>query len=237
MPERAERRSQVGRTLAAMAALGLFFVVTRWLREQIGIEMSADSIQAAVRKLGLWAPLGYLGIVSVRQFLALPSVLVLGSAGLLFGALPGALIGGVGMTINALVMFFIARHMGADWVRARLHERFPNFEERARTAGPFVVALATGHPMGPQTAFHFGAGVTSISALTFVGVVLPAALFRAAGYAYLGANILDPWSPTFWGVSVLLLIVSVAPLAHPRLRAALFGTRVAVPPPNGGGAA
>ncbi len=223
MSELGDRPGRVGRTLAAMAALGLFFVAMRWLREQLGLEMSAESIQATVGKLGLWAPLGYLALVSIRQFLALPSVLVLGSAGLLFGAFEGALIGGLGMTLNALVMFFIARRMGADWVRARLHERFPNFEDRARTAGPIVIALATGHPMGPQTAFHFGAGVTPIRPVIFAGVVLPAALFRAACYAFLGANILEPTSPKFWAASGALFLISVAPLAHRGLRERLFG--------------
>ena len=228
MSEIGDSPSKVGRTLAAMALLGLFLVATRWLREQIGVEMSSESIQSAVRGLGYWAPLGFVGIVSIRQFLALPSVLVLGSAGLLFGAGYGALLGGIAMTLNAFLMFFIARYMGADWVRARLHERFPNFEDRARAAGPFLIALATGHPMGPQTAFHFGAGVTPISALVFGLVVLPAALFRAACYAFLGANILEPTSPKFWAASAALMLVSVAPLAHPGLRARLFGVKPAV---------
>ncbi len=235
MSELGDRPGRLGRTLAAMVVLGLFFLATRWLRDQLGLEMSAESIQATVRRFGVWAPLGYLGLVSVRQFLALPSVLVLGSAGLLFGTELGALIGGVGMTINAFVMFGIARHMGADWVRKRLHQRFPNFEDRARTAGPFVIALATGHPMGPQTAFHFGAGVTPIRAFVFGLVVLPAALFRATCYAYLGAHILEPTSPKFWLTSLLLIVLSVAPLAHRGLRERLFGrtpARPAVPLPS-----
>ena len=229
MPELGDRPGRLGRTLAAMALLALFFVATRWAREQLGLEMSTESIQRTVRGLGVWAPLGFVVLASLRQFLMLPSVLVLGSAGLLFGAGPGALLGGIGMTLNALVMFGIARHMGADWVRARLHERFPNFEDRARSAGPLVVALATGHPMGPQTAFHFGAGVTPISVFVFAAVVFPAALFRATCYAYLGANILEPTSPKFWATSAALIVLSVAPLAHRGLRERLFGRAVPQP--------
>ena len=218
-----DRRRQVGQTLAAIVALGLFFVAAKEARDWLGIELSVESIRQAVQKLGWWAPAGFLAMMSVRQFLALPSVLVLGAAGLLFGAGMGALIGGVGITLNALVMFTLARNMGADQVRKRLHARFPNFEDRARKAGPPIIALATGHPMGPQTAFHFGAGVTPISTWVFVAVVLPAALFRAACYAYLGANILEPTSPRFWLASGALFLLSVAPLAHPGLRARLFG--------------
>lgn len=218
-----ERRKQLSRTLVAMVLLALFFVATSKARDGLGIELSTESIRAAVERFGWWAPAAYLAIVSMRQFLMLPSVLVLGAAGLLFGALEGALLGGIGITLNALVMFGIARSMGADLVRDRLHRRFPNFEERARAAGPLFVAVATAHPMGPQTAFHFGAGVTPISWWVFAAVVLPAAVFRAACYAYLGAHILEPGDPRFWLASIVVFVISVAPLAHPGLRARLFG--------------
>ena len=222
-----DRRRRIARTLVALVLLAVFFVVTSELREGLGLELTAESIRETVAELGWWAPAGYLALVAIRQFVALPSMLVLGAAGLLFGPGLGAILGGVGMTLNALVMFTIARHMGADWVRHRLHARFPNFEDRARAAGPLIVALATGHPIGPQTAFHFGAGVTPMPAWVFAAVVLPAAIFRAACYAFLGAHILEPTSPQFWAASVALFVVSVAPLAHPGLRARLFGQGVA----------
>lgn len=218
------RQRRVGRTVAAIAALAVFFAGTVWVRDQLGLEMSTESVQATVRGLGWWGPVGFLALVSIRQFLALPSVLLLGSAGLLFGAALGAVIGGVGMTLNALLMFSIARVMGASWVRDRLHARFPNFEARARSAGPLLIGLATGHPMGPQTPFHFGAGAAPISVFTFTAVVLPAALFRASCYAFLGAHILEPSTPAFWITSAGLMLLSVLPLAHPGLRERLFGS-------------
>ena len=219
----------------ALVLLALFFVATGELRDQLGLELTAESIRQAVSELGWWAPAGYLGLVAIRQFLALPSMLVLGAAGLLFGTALGSILGGVGMTLNALLLFTIARNMGANWVRHRLHARFPNFEDRARTAGPLIIALATAHPMGPQTAFHFGAGVTPMPAWAFAAAVLPAAIFRAACYAFLGAHILEPTSPQFWAASAVLFVISVAPLAHPGLRARLFGqsvsaTSTAAPP-------
>ena len=219
----ADRRRQVAQTLAAMVVLGLFFVVSSGARDWVGIELTAESIREAVQKLGWWAPAGYLALVTFRQAFALPSMLALGSAGLLFGAGMGAVIGGIGTTLNALVLFGIARSMGRDRVMPRLHARFPNFEDRARTAGPLVIALATGHPLGPQTAFHFGAGIAPIRTWVFAAVVLPAALFRAACYAYLGANILEPTSSRFWLTSAVLILLSLAPLAHPKLRERLFG--------------
>jgi uncharacterized membrane protein YdjX (TVP38/TMEM64 family) len=210
------------RPLLVAALLALFFFGAQLVRRRLGLEWSADSIQATVRQLGVLAPLGYLLLVVFRQFMALPSVIVMTSAGLLFGAPLGALLGGLGITLNALALFASARLMGRDWALPRLHARFPEFEERANTAGPLVIAFMTGHPMGVLTPFHLAAGVTGISWSVFLLAVGPAALVRAGCYAFLGANLLEPASPRFWIASGVLVLFALLPLAHPGLRARLL---------------
>lgn len=198
-------------------------LAARQLRSELGIEWSAESIQAAVRQLGPLAPLGFLVMVLGRQLLALPSVIVLTSAGLLFGATLGAVLGGLGLGLNAIVLFFTARFMGRDWVLPRLEARYPDFEARATAAGPMLIAILTAHPMGLLTPFYFAAGVTRMSLPIFGLAVFPAALFRAALYAFLGANLLDPGSARFWMATGVLVAAAVIPLAHPGFRARLLG--------------
>jgi uncharacterized membrane protein YdjX (TVP38/TMEM64 family) len=210
-------RPAIGTVVIAVAFLG-----AQRLRADLGMEWSSESIRATVDELGVLAPLGFLVLVMLRQFMALPSVLVLTSAGLLFGAVLGTVLGGLGITLNALVLFGAARFMGRDFMLPRLEARYPGFEERARTTGPLLIAVMTGHPMGVLTPFHFAAGVTRMSFLVFVVAVLPAALFRAACYAFLGAHLLDPGSPRFWVATLVLVLAALLPLAHPGLRARLL---------------
>ena len=44
----------------ALIAVGVFFLVSRALREQLGFEFDAESIQGSVGQLGLWAPVGFI---------------------------------------------------------------------------------------------------------------------------------------------------------------------------------
>jgi uncharacterized membrane protein YdjX (TVP38/TMEM64 family) len=215
------------RPLLVVLVLGVLFVAAQSLREQLGLEWSAESIQEAVRRLGVWAPAGFLVLVMFRQFMALPSVLVLTSAGLLFGGTLGAILGATGITLNGLALFTSARLFGGDWVRPRLHERFPDFEERARTAGPLFIAFMTGHPMGVLTPFHLAAGITPMSWAVFLLAVGPAALVRATCYAFVGAYLLEPDSPEFWIATAVLLALALLPLAHPGLRARLLKRPIA----------
>lgn len=223
------RVRQALRPLLTLAGVVVALGAAQLLRHRLGIEWSADSIQATVRGFGLWAELGFVLLVVFRQLLALPSVLVLTSAGLLFGAGMGTLLGGVGMALNACVLFGAARLMGRDWVLPRIHERWPDFEARSQAAGPPFIALMTGHPMGVQTPFHFAAGVTGIGWAAFLAAVLPAAPIRAACYALLGAHLLDPGSLGFWVATGLLAAVALLPLAHPRVRRRLMAGARAAP--------
>ncbi len=216
------RWQRLRKRLVVLLIVAAALVGAQVLRREMGLEWSASSIQQTVGELGLWAPAGYLLLVIFRQTMALPSVLVLTSAGLLFGAPLGTLLGGIGITLNAFALFAAARLLGRDWVLPRIHARFPDFEQRAKTAGPLVIAFMTGHPMGFLTPFHFAAGVTGISWITFLVAVGPAALVRAACYSFLGANLLDPGSPRFWIASGVLLAAALLPLAHPGLRSRLL---------------
>ena len=202
--------------LIALVAGGYYAGVA--LRADLGIEWSVQAVQAFVLGLGLKAPLIFVGLVTFRQFFFLPSGVVLTAGGLLFGAALGTLLGGIGIVLSALMLFFLARGMGSGWVRSRLRVRFRSFDRRARTAGPVVVGLMTGHPMGVMTPFHLAAGVSGISWLAFLVVVLVAGPIRAATYAYLGANLLDVGSARFWLASALLVALAILPLAHPRVR-------------------
>jgi len=211
------------RPAIGLVVLGVLVVAAQQMRSELGIEWSAESIQSAVRRLGPLAPIGFVVMVMVRQLLALPSVIVMTSAGLLFGAPLGALVAGAGIGLNALVLYGMARFMGRDWVLPRLEARYPDFESRTNAAGPFFVAAMTAHPMGLLTPFHFAAGITRMSLPVFALAVFPAALFRAACYAFLGANLLEPGSPRFWLATGVLIAVGVLPLAHPGFRARLLG--------------
>jgi uncharacterized membrane protein YdjX (TVP38/TMEM64 family) len=201
------------RKLLVFAVLVAGFGVAAWLRTWLGVEWSAESLRQTVARAGPWAPVGFVSLVAFRQLFALPSVLVLTSAGLLFGTALGTLVGGVGMAINACLVFATARLMGRDWVQARIHARWPRWEERSRRAGPPFIALMTGHPMGVLTPFHFAAGVSGIGWLAFLVAVVPTAPLRAACYSFLGANLLDPLSPRLW--SAWLVVVGVALLPFP----------------------
>ena len=80
------------------------------IRERIGVvEYSTDSLQAYIATLGLLAPIAFTTLVVFRQFLLLPSSLVLTAGGAVFGTSLGGALGGLGIALSGMLMFGIAR--------------------------------------------------------------------------------------------------------------------------------
>jgi len=205
--------------LAVIAAL---FVAGRAVRSQLGVEVGTESLRDWVQSLGLLAPVIYVGLVTFRQFLLIPSLLLLAAGGLVFGAALGTLLGGVGIVFSALIGFTLARTLGREWLRVRMGGRLGALERQSQRVGPLLVGLATAHPLGPMTAFHWGAGLASVAWLPFLAVVLVAGPARAFLLSSLGASLAEPFSPRFWATAVGLAAAVLLPLAHPGIRRRLL---------------
>jgi uncharacterized membrane protein YdjX (TVP38/TMEM64 family) len=215
------------RKLAVLGAvgLGLFFLGSS-IRKELGFEFSLEGL-AAVREwvegLGWVGIAVFVGLVTFRSFLLLPSHVVLILGGLAFGALGGTLWGGLGLAGAALLWFGAARVMGDEWVRPRLGEKGRAIEERVRRAGPGVVWASTAHPAGPQTPVNLAAGLASMPFWEFALAILLSVPLRAALYSFLGASILSWGVGTFASVTLGLGALLLLPLAIPSVRVWVLG--------------
>jgi uncharacterized membrane protein YdjX (TVP38/TMEM64 family) len=219
--------------LALIALVVAALLSGRAVRTQIGIEYSAAALQTYILGLGALAPPIFLTIMTLRQFLFLPSVVVLTAGGLVFGAALGTGLGGVGILLSAMLMFALARGVARGWVQGRFGERFRRFERQADATGPIVLAIATAHPMGPLSPMHWAAGISGLRWYRFVLAISLAGFVRAYIYSSVGATLLDIGSQEFYTASLAFLVAALLPLLHSGVRAKVLGrgsvTRPAAP--------
>jgi len=213
-------------SLALLVVAAVF--VGSEVREELGIQYAPESLKAYFLRLGSLAPIVFVGIMTFRSLLVLPSMLVLTVGGLVFGAPLGTLLGALGIAISGSMMFFLARGIGRGWVRRQLSDRFRGFEEKVEAAGPMLIGLTTAHPMGPMSPFHWVAGISSIRPGQFLVALGLAALVRAGACSYFGSTLLDIGSRDFYLATSLMLVAVVLPLAHPGLRSKIFAIRLDV---------
>jgi uncharacterized membrane protein YdjX (TVP38/TMEM64 family) len=211
--------------LVLLVLLAGLVAVGGTVRARIGVNLSPESVRAYVLGLGLTAQLVFVGLVVFRNFLLLPSMVVLTAGGLAFGATLGTLLGAAGILLSAMMKFGVARAVGRAWIRPRLGETFRRFEHRLQRTGPLAIGMATAHPMGPMSPFHWAAGLSSIPWLPFLAAIGVAGCVRAFAYSYLGSTLLEAGSAEFFAATAFLLAVALLPLAHRGVRQRLFGGR------------
>ena len=79
----------------------------------------APAIEAAIRNMGIWAPLAYMGLYAVATVLFLPGSILGLVGGALFGPVWGVVYALLGATVGATLAFLAARYVASDWVAAK----------------------------------------------------------------------------------------------------------------------
>jgi uncharacterized membrane protein YdjX (TVP38/TMEM64 family) len=147
---------------------------------------------------------------------------VLSAGGLAFGARIGAVLGGVGIAISAVLWYFAARGAGRPWIEQRMGKRAQEFQRRAEAAGPLAVGISTAHPIGPLTPFHLGSGLAALPLLPFLVAVLVGSPVRSTTLAFFGSSLLEFGTPRFYTATGLVLLLGLLPLAHRGTRERVF---------------
>jgi uncharacterized membrane protein YdjX (TVP38/TMEM64 family) len=204
--------------------LGISLVAGYAVRELLGLELSTESLRATVTGMGWKAPAIFLGLLTFRQFIFLPAIVILPVGGLCFGTTVGTILGATGIVLSALITFAIARRIGGQWIRDTFGYRYNWLERHVEKAGPVVVGLVTAHPTGPMAAFFWGAGFSSMALLPFALAVSAGGSVRALAYSFLGSTLLVPGSPQFYAAATVLALAAILPIAHPGLRRRLFAS-------------
>lgn len=213
------RRRIVELLIVSVFAIAAFVA----MRRALGLEFDPESLRDAVRGMGIWAPLVYVGIVAFRVPLGLPSQLVLVGGGLVFGTLAGTLYGAIGLFLSALALFVGARWAGRDAVEARVPERLrPAFDVAGSRMGVLFMAIGTGYPLGPITIYHLIGGVSSMPLPHFAVSVAIGCVLRAATYTFFGNSLVSGQLEHLLQAAAVLLAAVLLPLAFPRPRAWLL---------------
>jgi uncharacterized membrane protein YdjX (TVP38/TMEM64 family) len=212
--------SKSRRTVLIVAVVAVLLVAGHQLRGHLGLELSPEGVEAWVNDLGWYGPIIFVALLTFRSFVVLPSAIILSAGGLVFGVVLGTLLGSIGLMLSGLFQFGVARGV----FRARGVRGDTATADRGRLihAGAIGVGVVTAHPLGPMTPVHFGAGISTMSAATFVSAVALAAPVRSFGFSYFGTSLAEFGSAQFYIATGLLTSMIVLPLLHPRTRNRIF---------------
>lgn len=186
--------------------------------------MRSDWVPALLQQIqdqGPGAPAVFMGAYVLASVSFLPaSPLTLG-AGVLFGPLWGSVYVSLGSIAGAAAAFFIARHLGRDWVDRKLvaTPRIEAIRSAVSRGGWKIVILARLSPAFPFTLLNYAFGVTDIGFGEYILASWAGMLPGTVIYVYLGSlagdlaglgSVSPPRSPAEWAWHAVGLAATIA---------------------------
>jgi uncharacterized membrane protein YdjX (TVP38/TMEM64 family) len=173
-----------------------------------------------VQSFGPWGPLIFAILYIAASPIPFVSTVLSATAGLLFGAVRGALYTIVVATISALVPFTIARRLGREWVASKLKgKRLDEIYEQSGGSGGFVfIVLMRLIPVLPWEVQNYIAGLSKVPALTFLLATLLGIIPLTTSLTFLGASANDPTSWQFYVAIGINVIAALIPIVVVTLR-------------------
>ena len=211
---------------AVWVLLALAFGLGYWVHLQASFDLSLDGLRVWIQSWGRWAPLLFVTVLTFRQFLLLPSLVLLTVGGLGFGVFWGTILGAVGLFLSGIVTFALGRGLGGERMRRKIKERYPEMEARVEALGPFLVLVVMAYPGGPMTAVFWASGLTTMGFLPFAAAVLAGGVVRSFLYSLFGSTLIEGFSAQFLWISLGMAAVFLLPLCFARVRQLLGLSRL-----------
>lgn len=204
------------RVLVSLALVAFIGLVGGWARQRIGLELDVESVRRFAADLGPAGPFLFVFVVAGRALLWLPSQVVLIAAGLCFGTLLGSIVGGAGLMISGLFLFFATRYAGREALDSKIGRRGRHILDFAsRRSGAAALSLACGYPISPLSPLQAAAGLTPMPTGNFVLAAFIGGATRASIFAYFGDALIDARWSSLAAPTGLFALALAAPLAFP----------------------
>ena len=188
-------------------AVGFLAALVIFWRPLVQLATDVNSVQKWLASLGPWGPLAMI-LASAAQivFAPIPGYFVQVAGGYLFGTVPGAIYGILGMLLGGATAMTFSRRFGRPFVERKMGaERVKHWEQVIHANSIWVWFLLMAGPTGDVP--YYLAGLTQISIWKILGIVLitrgPAIVAAAA----IGAGVADLSTELLLGLLIFILLL------------------------------
>jgi len=143
--------------------------------------LTPESLGASLERMGMWAPLVFIGVYAVGVCLFVPGTLLTGLGAAIFGPYWGFLWVWIGAMAGAAVAFIIGRILGREFAASLIGDRLKKYDDGIERNG-FAAVLYLRLVYFPFTPMNFGMGLTKVRfwdyvAGTALGIIVGTFIF------------------------------------------------------------
>lgn len=173
------KQNSVGKKLIAigtlLAAIALIVVIViKVCMPMLQMADNPDAFRAYMEEKGLSGILLFIFVLAIQVVAAvIPAGPLEVVAGYSFGAIKGALIADIGMTIGSVIVFLLVRKFGMSFIEIFMpREKIESLKFLKKEGGAtLIIFMLFLIPGAPKDVLGYGAGLTDISLLTWIFIV------------------------------------------------------------------
>ena len=192
--------------IAAVAVLAIV-----WLSRSV-FEVDANSIRNWILSFGLWAPLIYIVIYTVRPLIFFPASVLSIAGGLAFGAWMGTIYTIIGATLGALLSFYVASTLGKSLVKKQWSGNAAKIQSQMEQNGFLYVLMFRLIPVINFDVISYLAAIAKVRFSSFALATVIGIIPGTFAYNFLGSSFVSG-NPKIIALAVAAFIVlTVVPI-------------------------
>lgn len=143
-------------------------------------------IKANLDKLGVYAPIIFIGLYMIATLFFFPGSLLTLAGGALFGPWLGTLYNLTGATLGATLAFMLSRYIGSEWVQQKASGILQKLLDGVEEEGWRFIAFVRLVPLFPFNILNYALGLTRIKLIPYMLTTWICMIPGGFAYTWLG---------------------------------------------------
>lgn len=198
---------QIGKWLL----LAAFVALAIWLSRSV-LKIDADGLRNWILSFGLWAPIIYIAIYTVRPLIFFPASVLSIAGGLTFGAWMGTLYTIIGATLGAMLSFYVAKTLGKSLVRKQWTGNAQKIQSQMEHNGFLYVLLFRLIPVINFDLISYVAAFAKVRFASFTLATLIGIIPGTFAYNFLGSSFVSGNPKIIILAIVVFVVLTVVPI-------------------------
>ncbi len=204
-------KKSTGFLIAKWTAVAIIIAIAIWLSRSV-FNIDADGLRSWILSFGLWAPLMYIIIYTIRPLIFFPASVLSIAGGLAFGAWMGTLYTIIGATLGAMLSFYVAKTLGKSLVRKEWSGNAGKIQSQMEQNGFLYVLLFRLIPVINFDLISYMAAIAKVRFGSFALATLIGIIPGTFAYNFLGSSFISG-NPKIIALAVIVFItLTVVPI-------------------------
>lgn len=200
-------KKRVVKWLLLAIALGLVI----WLSRSV-FDVEAEDIRSWILSFGLWAPVVYIIVYTIRPLIFFPASVLSIAGGLAFGAWMGTLYTIIGATLGAMLSFLVAKSVGKSIATKDWTGNAAKFQKQMEQNGFLYVLLFRLIPVINFDLISYMAAIAKVRFTSFALATLIGIIPGTFAYNFLGSSFVSGNPKIIAAAVVVFIILTVVPI-------------------------